>query len=155
MPIKIRAADSHFSRCIRERAGWKCERCGAQHQEKSQGLHCSHYHGRGKWGLRFEPDNCEALCYGCHSYMEQHPRLHEQRMVDKLGAGMCEILQERANDQYLGRLAKRSEKEISKHYRKEYERMKQKRANGHTGRLEFVAWDDCPEPDILTKSRTR
>jgi len=28
---------------------------------------CSHYWSRGKEGTRFEPDNCDTLCYGCHN----------------------------------------------------------------------------------------
>jgi hypothetical protein len=32
----------------------------------TQGLHNSHYWGRARESTRFEPDNCIALCYGCH-----------------------------------------------------------------------------------------
>lgn len=138
--VKIKAADQYFSRCVRERAGWRCERCGAQHQEKSMGLHCSHFHGRGKWGLRFDPDNCEALCYGCHSFMGANPSLHDARMLEKLGEGLYKILQERANDSSLGRMAKRSEAQIRKHYRAELDRMKDARLQGNDGRIEFDNW---------------
>jgi hypothetical protein len=138
--VKIKAADQYFSRCVRERASWCCERCGAQHQEKSMGLHCSHYHGRGRWGVRFDPDNCEALCYGCHSYVGSHPYEHEKRIKEKHGSGLYEILLQKANDTSLGRIAKRSESEIRKHYRLELERMKEQRALGVTGRIEFDNW---------------
>lgn len=138
--VKIRTADKHFSKCIRERAGWKCERCGSQHQENTQGLHCSHFHGRGKWATRFDPDNCEALCYGCHSYMEQHPVLHEQRIRKKLGEGLFQILLEKARSTKLGRWAKRSEKVICAHYREEHKRLKQLRADGETGYLQLENW---------------
>ena len=33
---------------------------------KARGLECSHHHGRGNWSIRFEPQNAEALCTGCH-----------------------------------------------------------------------------------------
>lgn len=138
--VKIKAADSYFSRCVRERAGWKCERCGAQHQEKSQGLHCSHFHGRGKWSVRFDPDNAEALCYGCHMLMGSRPHDHAERIREKLGDGLFQILLEKSNDSALGRLAKRSEAQIRKHYREELERMKELRAMGESGRIEFEGW---------------
>ena len=138
--VKIRESDRLFSRCVRERSGWVCERCGAQHQEGSQGLHCSHFHGRGKWALRFDPNNCFALCYGCHSYVGGHPTEHLAFATGKLGQGMIDLLQEKATDSKLGRLAKREEPEIRKHYRAALATMKQARADGHTGRLEFDGW---------------
>ena len=125
MALKLKEADRLFSKCIRERAGWKCERCGSQHQEGTQGLHCSHFHGRGKWGVRFDPDNCESICYGCHQYLGSHPIEHEKRIREKLGDTLFEILNERARDTTLGRMAKRSEKEIRTHYRAELARLKE------------------------------
>ena len=138
--VKIKAADSWFSKCIRERAGWKCERCGAQHEKNSQGLHCSHYYGRGSWGVRFDPDNCEALCYGCHSYMGANPSLHREHKIEMIGVGLMEILTAKKNDSSLGRMAKRAEKEISKHYREQLKIMESKRDSGETGRIEFEAY---------------
>lgn len=134
--VKIRESDRLFSRCIRERAGWKCERCGAQHQEGSQGLHCSHFHGRGKWGTRFDPDNCEAICYGCHSYLGSNPIEHTKRQREKLGETLFEILAEKARDTTLGRMAKRSEKEIRAHYRSELKRIQEANARGEEVTLE-------------------
>jgi len=136
--IKIKAADKWFSLCIRERACWKCERCGTYYPEdRRMGIHCSHFHGRGKWATRHDPDNCEALCYGCHSYMEQHPDIHRSRELKRLGEGLYEIVKTKSQDTTLGRLAKRSEKAISKHYRDEYRRMLTLRDEGVTGRINF------------------
>ncbi len=73
MFIKRLAADSWFSRCVREAAKWKCQRCGAQHDPGSQGLHCAHFMTRGKWATRFDPLNVAALCYGCHSFIDSRP----------------------------------------------------------------------------------
>lgn len=138
--VKIKAADRYFSRCVRERADWRCERCGAQHQPGSQGLHCSHFHGRGKWGLRFHPDNAFSLCYGCHSYVGSHPSEHTLFVEQKIGRGRVDMLQEMANDISLGRVAKRSEAEIRKHYRAELSRMQEARAAGDFLRIEFENW---------------
>jgi len=54
--IKIRKADSLFSNYIRRRADWKCEACGKDYLTNKQGLHCSHYWGRGRENTRFDPE---------------------------------------------------------------------------------------------------
>lgn len=66
MRIKIFPEDALFSRYIRIRDGWTCQRCHAQHDIGSQGLHNSHFWGRGNWSTRFDPQNCDALCFPCH-----------------------------------------------------------------------------------------
>lgn len=136
--IKILAADTWFSKCVREAAGWQCQRCGAQHQEGSQGLHCAHYHSRGKWGTRFDPDNVAALCYGCHSYIDRNPHEKIAWFEERLGSGLIAILTEKANDTRHG--LKKLKKEISSHYRAEYKRLKALRADGETGNLEVTAF---------------
>lgn len=139
--IKIKAADKWFSLCIRERANWTCERCGTKcPDDRRMGLHCSHYHGRGKWSTRYDPDNCRALCYGCHSYVGGNPTIHRREMIERLGAGLYNLLLEKSNDNRLGRLAKRSEKEIAAHYRAEHKRMVGYRATGGTA-PELIGWD--------------
>ena len=138
--IKIKAADKWFSLCIRERANWTCERCGTKcPEDRRMGLHCSHYHGRGKWATRFDPDNCRALCYGCHSYVGGNPTIHRRDMIERLGVGLYNLLLEKSNDNRLGRMAKRSEKEIAAHYRAEHKRMVEYRA--FAGRTpELIGW---------------
>lgn len=121
--VKIRQADRWFSKCVRKRAGYRCERCGAQHAENSPGLHCSHFHGRGKWSVRFDPENCEALCYGCHMHLTANPQQHHIRILGKLGTFGFEALQERAHDTRRGRLAKKEERQISRHYKSQFEEM--------------------------------
>ena len=139
--VKIRSSDKLFSDCIRERAEWTCERCGAYKPEgQRMGLHCSHFHGRGKWSTRFDPDNCESLCYGCHSYLGAHPYEHEKRKRECLGDFIFELLLERAHDTRLGRDAKKNEAEIRAHYRIELNRMEILRAAGERGRLELMNW---------------
>lgn len=113
--LKITAADKAFSQCIRQRAGWRCERCGSQ--PAPQGLHCSHFHGRGKWSVRFDPENAEALCYGCHRLMGSQPEAHRSRIIAKLGIYRFDALTERANNLALGRQAKRDQKAIAAHFR--------------------------------------
>lgn len=138
--VKRTPADIAFSKCIRERAGWCCERCGAQHQTNSMGLHCSHFHGRGKWSVRHDPDNAFAHCYGCHQYLGGRPQEFADWVRHKQGDGLFEIVLERANDTKLGRLAKREAKAIAKYYRDQHRNMLTQRDLGITGRLEIVGY---------------
>ena len=141
MTVKIRPTDRLFSLCVRERADWRCERCGTKcPDDKRMGLHCSHFHGRGKWATRFDRDNCRALCYGCHSYVGGNPTVHRAEILAALGDGLYQILQERSQDSRLGREAKRSEPEIRKHYKAELARMQAERLSGEVGRIEFDNW---------------
>jgi len=67
MKIKIDSTDTLFSNYIRLRDGYICQRCGTYYPEgKRGGLHCSHYFGRARENTRFDPENCDALCFGCH-----------------------------------------------------------------------------------------
>lgn len=138
MLIKITPADQAFSRCIRERAGWRCERCGKQYGEGYQGLHCSHHHRRGHWSIRFEPLNAEALCYGCHS----HVGGTEQRIRECLTESQYDLLIELKNNIDRAKQVRKTKGvgDIAKHYRNELARMKELRSKGETGRIEFVGW---------------
>lgn len=69
MQIKIDKADAEFSKYIRERDG-KCMRCGSPVRYNDKGdpvsHQCSHYFGRRKESTRYDPENCDTLCHGCH-----------------------------------------------------------------------------------------
>lgn len=125
--IKKTPADNWFSKCVRARAGFKCQRCGAQHLENSMGLHCSHFHGRGVWSVRFDPDNAFSLCYGCHKYVESRPVEHQQFALSMIGLDRYEALQARANDLSLGRQLRKTKGkgDISKHFKKQFEQMQE------------------------------
>lgn len=137
--VKILAADTWFSKCVREAAGWKCERCDSQHEEGTSGLHCAHFHSRGKWGTRFDPLNVASLCYGCHSYIDRNPYEKIKWFEERLGPGVIEILIEKSNDTRHG--LKKLKKEISAHYRAEHKRLKQLRLDGATGKLEIMGFN--------------
>ena len=51
-----------------------------------------------------------------------------------------EILRERCNDLRI-KYSKQDKKEIAKHYRVEYRRMRDLRDDGQTGRIEFQNYD--------------
>ena len=73
-PWKTYRADAKFSEWIRERDK-KCLRCGT-----TENLTCSHFWSRSKSALRYEPDNCIALCaWKCHIYGWEKEKQGEYR----------------------------------------------------------------------------
>ena len=82
MALKRTKWDKVFSDYIRERDGWKCQRCSRQYNKHSpsskMGIHCSHFVGRANYKTRFEPANAMAICYGCHRYLGSNPIEHEK-----------------------------------------------------------------------------
>lgn len=75
--IKLRPNDTKFSNYIREKAGWKCQKCGKSCKvggEWIAKLEASHYIGRRKETTRFDPDNVYSLCFTCHKRMGGYTR---------------------------------------------------------------------------------
>lgn len=102
--IKRRPADIKFSNWIREKAGWKCQKCGKVC--KLNGLilgqlDASHYYGRGKESTRFEPDNVHALCNPCHrrmgGYQKDEQGEYDLWMKEILGEKRYKTLKLQAN----------------------------------------------------------
>ena len=60
-------ADKKFSEWIRKRDG-KCVLC--KRTEPQVKLTCSHYWGRFASSTRYDPKNCDSLCFGCHFRVE-------------------------------------------------------------------------------------
>lgn len=83
---KIKVEDSLFSKIIKIRDNWTCQKCGTKHHEGSMGLHNSHFIGRANKSTRFEPDNCDSMCFGCHQYLETHKAtLYRDWKIEQLG----------------------------------------------------------------------
>ncbi len=132
-------ADAAFSKCIRERANWTCERCGTYYPEGNRnGIECSHHHSRGNWSIRFDPMNAECLCTGCH-FLEGGT---QQRREEVLTDQQQDILFEKMRDKSLGREARKTKGkgEIAKHYREEFKKMSDLRQELDAGRIEFTGW---------------
>ena|SRR3990167_5821778 len=84
--MKLDKADIMFSRYIRTRDKWICQRCKTPYEVGSQGLHNSHYFGRGRESTRFDPSNCDALCHGCHQFWGSTNREHYREFkITQLG----------------------------------------------------------------------
>jgi hypothetical protein len=137
--IKTTQADKAFSKCIRERANWTCERCGKYYPEGSRnGIECSHHHSRGNWSIRFDPMNAECLCTGCH-FLEGGT---QQRRETVLTDAEQDLLFEKMRDTSLGREARKTKGKgpIAKHYRDEHAKMVDLRDEFNAGRLEFIGY---------------
>ena len=85
--------------------------------------------------------NAFAHCYGCHQKYGSNPDYFYRHYIDTYGKGALEILREKAEDITLGKRMNKEQKEISKHYKAEAERMENERASGVAGWLEFTSWD--------------
>ena len=96
-PTSVKKADTLFSKYIRERDG-KCVRCG-----KTEYLQCSHFWPRAISATRFDPENCDTLCYGCHYGDRYHGWEYSKQgeyrtfKINQLGEERYKALEERAN----------------------------------------------------------
>ena len=97
MGIKTTTSDKLWSQYIRTRDNWTCQRCQKKYVPPTNALHCSHFFSRGKWGVRFDEENCEPLCYGCHSHLGGNPIEHVNHKEFMLGSERLEKLRQKAN----------------------------------------------------------
>ena len=97
MKIKIDIADSLFSKWIRTRDSWTCQRCERKYPVGDQRLQNSHFYGRSHENTRFEPDNCDSLCFGCHQHWTSSPAEYADWKLKKLGKKRYDSLRIQAN----------------------------------------------------------
>lgn len=138
--MKITAADTMFSKCVRSRANWRCEACGTQYEEGSQGLHCSHYFGRRAYAVRFDPMNAFAHCFGCHQKLGSNPDDFQRWAEAHLGEEAIGILREKRENISLAKDYKKNLKDVAKHYREQYALIQEAREKGDDGRIEFIGY---------------
>ena len=91
MRVKIKPLDKLFSQYIKARDKY-CQRCGG-----SGGLQTSHFWGRKRQLVRYDPDNAVLLCFGCHQYLSANPAEHTAWFKKHLGEEAFELLESRAN----------------------------------------------------------
>lgn len=102
--IKVNRADKLFSDFVREKAGWKCEKCGKVCKVNGANiaqLDASHYFVRSKWNVRYDLDNVHAICNSCHrrmgEYRNDESGEYDLWMKEKLGDKRYKLLKLRAN----------------------------------------------------------
>lgn len=100
MNIKIDNADKWFSKYIRLRDG-ECRRCHSPVQFNSKGdpitHQASHFQGRGKEATRFDLENVDCLCGGCHSFFTAYPFEHVQWQIKTKGKQAVDAIILRSN----------------------------------------------------------
>lgn len=96
---KLRKTDIKFSRYIREKANWTCEKCGkvCKIGDEIYGqLQASHYFSRRHENTRFDERNVHALCAGCHRRMDEYKPKEDGEydiwMKEKLGEKEYKLL---------------------------------------------------------------
>ena len=119
--MKVKVADSWFSKCVRKSKNWTCEKCGAVHDKSSMGLHCSHIFGRRHRTIRWCKDNVQSLCSSCHNWYGENPADSGLWLTRLLGEGHIQLLREKRDSRI--KVPKTEEKLISRHYRDQFKTM--------------------------------
>lgn len=105
MRVKIDKADRVFSQYIRLRDA-ACRRCGSKVKFNAKGdpvsHQASHFQGRRKEATRFDEENVDTLCGGCHMYFTQNPAEHTAWQVKTKGQRTVDLIVLRSN-QYMKR----------------------------------------------------
>ena len=96
--VKLDKADTTFSKFIRGRDK-RCVRC-----KSDKNLQCSHFWGRGKERTRYDEENCDCLCAGCHRRWETEKEMRNGSMgeyawfkFEQLGKERYDALKVRAH----------------------------------------------------------
>lgn len=101
MRIKLDKADTTFSQYIRLRDK-ECMRCHSTVNLNDKGLpishQASHYFGRSAENTRFDPDNVDCLCMGCHKIWGSDDKEgYRNFKISQLGEKGFKALMVRAN----------------------------------------------------------
>lgn len=78
--------DGLWSKIVRLRDHFTCQRCGAVHKSNSKGLHAHHILTKGSHGFstRWSIENGVAVCYGCHMLLQGNPDENEKFAREEL-----------------------------------------------------------------------
>lgn len=96
--LKRSNADIWFSKVVRTRDNWTCQRCQLPCEDNKGYLDCSHYFSRAMKSVRFDPENAVALCKKCHDYFTQkNEKEHEDFFITRIGKVRFDLLSFRAH----------------------------------------------------------
>jgi len=138
MKVKIKPADTAFSRCVKEAADWTCNKCGGKFERGAKGLHNSHVFSRRHRTIRWCKENGQSQCFSCHQWFGGNPVDSGVWIAEVLGQGVIDVLREKMNSR--AKVTKQEEKEIAKHYREQTKIIEEKRLSGETGYIDFESW---------------
>lgn len=94
--FKLRKSDTIYSQWLRKKRGYRCERCKTPY-EGGKGLECSHFYGRARESVRFDEENTDCLCAGCHQYFTANPAEYAEWKERRMGTRAYNALRIRAN----------------------------------------------------------
>lgn len=136
--MKLKPADTWFSKCVRAANDWRCEKCKGQHEENSMSLHCSHILSRRHRTTRWCVLNVQALCISCHGWAGGNPNDFTDWIIAFIGANNLDNLRLQSNS--LIKVSKKDEKDIATHYRKQLKEITRKRSSGETGYIKYISY---------------
>lgn len=139
MTLKRDKHDLIFSQLIRERSGWRCDCCHRLFVNDQASLHCSHINGRRHTGTRWHPMNALAHCIGCHRKLGSEPVQMTRHAEKLLGREVVEAVH--AIAMRPSPVPKWQRDRLYDHFKEELKRLRQLRAEGVQGRIEFTAPD--------------
>lgn len=79
----VEKADKAFGEYIKIRDGWTCFVCGKTRQQAT--IQPGHLITRGKYSVRWDERNAQAVCKGCNILHEFQPEHHTQKFLKKFG----------------------------------------------------------------------
>lgn len=104
MRITRSKADALFSRYVRLRDNWTCQRCGKRDEG---GQECAHIYSRRHWATRHDPNNAVTLCTACHFYFGGNPLVFAKWCDEKFGEEEMDRLFKRSHS--VGKKSKHDE----------------------------------------------
>lgn len=107
MKIKIDPADRAVGLYLKELHDWVCVKCNTQYDRDApyvnKSLQCSHFWGRGNEMTRYDLENLDPLCFGCHMRVESNKQgWYRDYMIKKLGEQGYKDLRLKANSVFTG-----------------------------------------------------
>ena len=117
--MKCSAADTAFSKAIKLRDNYTCQKCGIVRDR----MECSHIHSRRHRTIRWDAMNAITKCHSCHRWWHENPTEAGRWFEGKYGTLHVELLLEKKRNPV--KVPKSEEKAIAKHYREQIKLMEQ------------------------------
>ena len=90
----IKKLDTLWSKAVRLRDNFTCQRCGRQHKH----VQAAHIFSRNNKSVRWDIDNGITLCHYCHIYWaHREPVEFTKWVIDRLGEEKFNELEKKAN----------------------------------------------------------
>jgi hypothetical protein len=119
--IKRRQSDVLFSKIVRAERGYRCEKCGRQHEINSTNLGLSHWKFRAAESVRYDRRNVDVLCnIPCHQDFgegKDGKKRYDAWKKERMGTKAFNLLSFHAEQR--GHHDRFIEKELCKEFRKE------------------------------------